>query len=77
MNNESIITKAKIETEEVMKHICHINHVTVKTEDSDEDVKIFSYYPDELTFHADELIGLTIREANELKLKRDVAYLQS
>jgi hypothetical protein len=39
--------------------------------------KLFSYYPDEISFTANEFIGLTSVEAGQLRLKRDVAYLRS
>jgi hypothetical protein len=38
---------------------------------------LFTYYPDELSFTAGELIGLTIVEAHELRHKKDLAYLRS
>jgi hypothetical protein len=38
---------------------------------------LFSYYPDEISFTAEEFIGLTRGEAMALKHKKDVAYLQS
>ena len=50
--------------------------VTVKFEDGTEKV-LFSFYPDELCFRAEEFVGLTEREARELRRRRDVAYLRS
>lgn len=38
---------------------------------------VFSYYPDELHFSPEEFIGKTIEEAKEIKIKKDIAYLQS
>lgn len=37
---------------------------------------LFSYYPDEISFVAEEFIGLTRQQALELKGKKDVAYLR-
>lgn len=37
----------------------------------------FEYYPDELQFSPDEFIGLTLQEARDLKVKKDIQYLQS
>jgi len=37
---------------------------------------LFSFYPDEISFHASEFIGLTENEAMTLRHRRDVAYLQ-
>ena len=50
--------------------------VTVKFEDGTEKV-LFSFYPDELSFSPEEFVGLTEREARELRRRRDVAYLRS
>jgi hypothetical protein len=50
--------------------------VHVTTEDGTEH-KLFSYYPDELSFRPQEFIGLTIAEAHQLRHKKDVAYLRS
>jgi hypothetical protein len=41
------------------------------------ELKLFSFYPDEIQFTAEELIGLTAKEVAALHHKRDVAYLQS
>lgn len=54
------------------------NFIFVKTnETGDERTLLFSYYPDEISFTTDELIGLTIDEAFELKKQKDIRYLQS
>lgn len=50
--------------------------VTVTTEDGATGV-LFTYYPDEISFTPEELVGLTVREAHALRLRKDVAYLQS
>lgn len=50
--------------------------VIVKTEDQKEH-EIFEYYPDELSFAPEEFIGLTIEEAKQLKMQKDIQYLQS
>jgi hypothetical protein len=42
-----------------------------------ETKELFSYYPDEISFHPEELVGLTEDEAYELRQKKDVAYLRS
>lgn len=41
------------------------------------EVQLFSYFNDEISFTARELLGLTADQALELRHKRDVAYLQS
>jgi len=50
--------------------------VTAKFDDGTEK-HLFEYYPDEISFTASEFIGLTEREARDLRTKKDIAYLQS
>jgi len=50
--------------------------VHAKLEDGSE-VKLFEYYPDEISFRATEFVGLTIEQASQLKFKKDVAFLRS
>lgn len=42
-----------------------------------EEVELFDYFPDEISFTTDEFIGLTRGQALELKECKDRAYLQS
>lgn len=42
-----------------------------------QEEKLFSFYPDEISFTANEFIGLTEDEARHLKVKKDKQYLQS
>jgi hypothetical protein len=42
-----------------------------------KEYKLFSFYPDEIQFVAEEFIGLTSIEAGMLRHKKDVAYLKS
>lgn len=51
-------------------------HVRVTLEDGTTE-KAFSYYSDELSFEAEEFIGLTMTEARTLHFKRDVDFLRS
>lgn len=37
---------------------------------------LFSFYPDEIEFCPLDFIGLTEREAQQLKFKRDVSYIR-
>lgn len=37
--------------------------------------KLFSFYPDEIRFYPSELIGLTEKEANQLKQKKEKEYI--
>lgn len=50
--------------------------VTAELEDGSSP-ELFAYYSDELRFDEDELIGLTVEEAQALHHRRDVGYLQS
>jgi hypothetical protein len=47
----------------------------VFSDGSEED--LFQFYPDEIDFSEEELIGLTREEAFELRRKKDREYLQS
>lgn len=51
--------------------------VYVKVEGEQEEVRLFDYYPDEISFTADEFVGLTEKEAHQLKFNKDKSYLQS
>jgi hypothetical protein len=50
--------------------------VWVTFEDGKEE-KLFSYYPDEISFVASEFLGLTRDEAHSLFHRKDVKYLRS
>lgn len=49
--------------------------VWVTLEDG-SDHKLFEYYPDEITFAAEDFVGLTLEEARLFKFGRDRAFLQ-
>ena len=51
--------------------------VMVKYDESEEEVKLFDFYPDEISFSSEEFIGLTRAEAINLKFKKDKAFIQS
>lgn len=51
------------------------NTVTAVFDDGSEDV-IGGYYPDELHYSANEFMGLTEKQANDLMHDRDAAYLR-
>ncbi len=42
-----------------------------------EEKLLFSYYPDEISFHPSEFVGLTEQQARDLRRKKDLAYLRS
>ena len=39
--------------------------------------ELFSFYPDEIMFGEGELVGLTEREAHELRQRKDAAFLRA
>ena len=49
--------------------------VLVNTADEKERL-LFDFYPDEISFHAGEFVGLTIDQAYQLKAKKDLNYLR-
>jgi len=52
--------------------------VMIKLSDNPEvEKELFSYYPDEISFTANEFIGLTEDEGRNLKFRKDKAYLTS
>ncbi len=50
--------------------------VKVQFTDGQEKV-LFEFYPDEINFTESEFIGLTEDQAHELRMKKDIHYLQS
>jgi len=50
--------------------------VTVTYDDGSSEV-LFTFYPDEINFTADEFTGKTKREANQLRHNKDVAFIKS
>ncbi len=51
--------------------------VMITLEGETKEKELFEYFPDELSFTAEEFIGLTEQEANQLKFKKDQEYLRS
>jgi hypothetical protein len=47
------------------------------TLDDGREVRLFDYYPDELSFSESEFVGLTETEGRRLKVTKDAAYLRS
>ena len=45
--------------------------------DNGTELKLFDYFPEEISFTPEEFIGLDLIQARELKYKKDLAYLQS
>lgn len=49
----------------------------IATFDNGESKELFSFFPDEIMFKPSEFIGLTEKEAINLKFQKDKHYLQS
>lgn len=47
------------------------------TFDDGQTTRLFGFYPDELTFTEEDLVGLTAREARDLHYQRDLEWLRS
>ena len=69
------IVKARI-TEQPKCWTDPLPEVHITLEDGTEKL-LYSYFPDELSFTAEEFEGLTEEEATRLKYDRDVAWLRS
>ena len=69
------VIKCRI-TERPMSFFDPIQKIFVTFEGSDEEVYLFSYYPDEVSFTESELIGLTFDECHQLFGRKDRAYLR-
>ena len=76
MQSEGKIVSVRYEHEMINGRICGQSHIFATFEDGSE-VKIISYYTDELSFPEDQLIGLTEQNAMDLWRKKDINYLQS
>jgi hypothetical protein len=74
MSDNRKIISARIETPIRFGDMAKIH---VKFEGNDAEELLFSYFHDEITFSSLELIGLTVDEAEQLRHKKDVAYLRS
>lgn len=70
------ITTARIHPENYQPYSLELPSVFVTTEDGVE-TKLFSYYPDEISFTPEEFVGLTIKQAKQLHYDKDVAYLRA
>lgn len=75
MAKKGIVTEARIlgVNKEEGRYDCEVQGRF----DGGEWERIFSYYPDELSFSHFEFVGKTAEECEEIRHKKDVAYLQS
>ncbi len=49
----------------------------IATMSDGQEHKLFWFYPDEISFEPDEFVGLTAEEGRQLRLQKDLQYLQS
>jgi hypothetical protein len=75
MSDNNTIMKARITP--LPKALCDPMPEVWVTLENGEEEKLFSYYPDEISFVSAEFIGLTVKEAQHLKFRRDMDYLGS
>jgi len=54
-----------------------IPEISVKFDNQNKYEYLYNYYPDEISFTTEELLGLTRKQAIQLYHKKDVAYIQS
>ena len=71
------MSNSKIVSVELKKNAKFDPTDVIATFDDGRVAKIFDYFEDEITFFANELIGLTEREAGDLFMKKDMQYLRS
>lgn len=79
INSEPIITKCEIgpfpkPMPEGMFDTMPSVFVTLS---NGESLRLFEYYPDEISFEETEFIGLTVNEAKRLRTLKDIKYIQS
>jgi len=75
--SKAIIVKAVIFDRHQEKNMDGIKTEVHATFDNGTTKIVLTFYDDELSFTAEEFIGLTEEEAHNLFHKKDVAYLQS
>ena len=51
--------------------------VYVRLEGEEKEKFLFDFYPDEISFTADEFVGLTEEQARGLKFSKDMVWLKS
>jgi hypothetical protein len=74
MEKEKVIARAVI-TKPTDMFTCP--EVFVVFEGEAQKHRLFEYFPDEISFSPEEFVGLTKRQAHELKARKDLAYLKS
>ena len=76
MNEDKMITYVRI-TEMPKGLFDPMPQVFVKLKGERSEHFLFEFYPDEIMFREDEILGLTITEARALKGEKDKKYLKS
>lgn len=70
-----VITSARITA--MPKNLFDPMPQVIVIDSAGKETTLFEYYPDEISFTAEEFIGLTLDQARRLKFTKDKAYLQS
>lgn len=73
MQNDRKIVSARI-TKMPRSFLDTMPEVHATLQDGTEQL-LFSYNPDEISFHPSEFVGLTIAQANRLQHDKEIAYL--
>lgn len=72
--DSSVITSARIKEPQFFGDFAE---AFCKFDGSNEEVLLFTYFADEISFTASELVGRTFAAAKELRHAKDLAYLRS
>ena len=76
MENKKIV-ECRITPPKGLFEVDNLPKIFVKLEGEDEEQYVLEFYPDEISFTPEEIIGKTIIEVHTLKFKKDRLYLQS
>jgi len=63
--------------EKIQREMCFGSCTLKATLSNGEEVELYSFYIDELSFSNSELVGKTVDEAHALRQKKDTEYLRS
>lgn len=69
------ITRARIT--DMPKHLFDKMPEVYATLEDGTEVRLFEYYPDEISFTPGEFVGLSVAEAKDLRRQKDLKFLQS
>lgn len=76
MENKKIV-ECRITPPKGLFEIDNLPKIFVKLEGETDEKYVLEFYPDEISFSPEEVIGKTIIEVHNLKFRKDKVYLQS